>query len=318
MAPVLTEEKQNEKAVAIPLPRHSIAKAGRDIFSIRKDLTVVMVPFERHSIFPRAIEELYHRVGVPFNLIVVEAGAPDSVRELLEKKQQQHSNLTVLYAPGPLSAGAAFNLALPHIKTPYAFFMDNETRVPDEALVSLMKDARDKNADVIFPQSSLVERKLYSLTGKEETEEFVAAPGIRFCAMVRTESLSRIGRFDESMVSFHAGLDWMLQCRKSGVVVASSPAGMECRPDGRLEAIDEPLYNRIWSRKRIAESEKHFEAKWKRHPGEDGYRHWIARKMALTQEGNELIQRIRRMRRAGTSLPLHLKKRVVGALRNTI
>ncbi|HLD49816.1 MAG TPA: glycosyltransferase, partial [bacterium] len=123
------------------LPECTLGRAGHDLFSSRKDLTVIMVPFERFSPFAKAVDDLYKTMDVPFNLIVIEGNAPESVRASLEKCQRKHKNITIIYSNHQTSIGAAINLAVPHLKTKYAFIIDNDVRIPRGAMSSLLRGA---------------------------------------------------------------------------------------------------------------------------------------------------------------------------------
>ena len=85
------------------LPERSIGRSGGDLFSKPKQLTVILMPFERFSSFARAVDHLQRSIDVPFNLIIVEGNAPDSVRVSLEKRQRRYKNVTIIYSEHQVS-----------------------------------------------------------------------------------------------------------------------------------------------------------------------------------------------------------------------
>src|SRR5687767_12986000 len=89
-------------------------------------IAVVMIPYERYSTFSDAVESLYQSADHPFHLIVVEGNAPDSVRSSLESYKKKYKNLDIIYTNHVPTVGEAMNLAVAHVKSPYAFFMPND------------------------------------------------------------------------------------------------------------------------------------------------------------------------------------------------
>src|SRR3989338_3679305 len=122
--------------------------------SSQERVTIVMVPYEQYSSFPRAIDSIYQHTDYPFELIVVEGNAPNSVKTAIERRTQYRKNAKIIYTNHSPLAGEARNLARPHIRTSRVFFMDNDVRVTACWLSNMGKLSDANNASMVCPAIS--------------------------------------------------------------------------------------------------------------------------------------------------------------------
>lgn len=258
------------------LPETTLGKAGRDLFSKGKELTVVMFPYESYSAFPKAIHNLRKVLKVPFNLIVIEGNAPDSARRQLEECETRYGNITILYSPRYLSAGEVINLARPHIRTSFAFFMDNEICIKPETIERLLQNARDKKADIVFPKNSLIPRQF-----KTPQQNLIGfdAPGLRLSFLISSKGLTKLLKFDEQTNLYTVGMDLMLQIQaKELKTVTSLDVWLESFPEHSIKSSDREFYQHQWDLKRHRDGINHFEQKWSLEIKDGVYQRWFESK----------------------------------------
>ena len=267
----------------IQLPERTIGRSGRDLFLSHKDVTIIMAPYDRHTVFPKAVDELYRNISIPFNLIVVEGNSPEEIRLELEKRQRQHGNMTIIYTNHYPSLGNAFNLALPHFKTPYALCMDNEVRLPAGTVESMIKTAQDRQAPVIYPQNSMITRRVQVLgAAGEKMTRTIQTFGLRPCFLLAQEVVNGMEKlFEDPSCPYTAGVDLTHKLGLKGLeAVEDRNAKVEMRVEGVLNSLDAPFYRSQWNRERFAAALEHLEKRWKIVLAEDPvYDAWIERKM---------------------------------------
>ncbi len=269
-------------AQVIPMPERSIGRSGRDLFLSHKDITIVMVPYELHSIFPKAVDELYRNTQIPFNLILVEGNAPEAVRVQLERRQRQHGNMTIIYTNHCPALANAYNLALPHIKTRYALFLDNEARLTKGSLESMMAAADEFHASVIYPQDSMMPRRIHTYRAEDQIVETVETFGLRPCFLISQDGLHGSGKlFDETSSPYTIGVDLAYKMRSRGLVMKEQKgAKIEMRLTGPVQAMDLPIFRVQWSRERYFQSMEQIEKKWGIHiENNAAYDSWLQGKM---------------------------------------
>lgn len=272
----------------ITLPERSIGRAGCDLFLSQKDITIIMVPYERYSVFPKAVDDLYRTIQTPFNLIVVEGNAPEDVRIKLEKRQAQHANMTIIYTNHCPALANAFNLALPHCKTPFMLFMDNEVRLTQETLEKMLDAAQQNQAAVICPQDSLMERQIHAMKGNgRETRAAVNTFGLKPCFLLAQEVLQGMGKlFDEGSSPYTVGVDFIYKLQSKGFKVQElEGAKIENRSETPLRLSDYPLFRTQWNRERLLQSFEQLEKRWGVRLAEDPvYGAWLHQKVEKSEQ----------------------------------
>lgn len=240
------------------LPEQTLGRSEGDLFSNPKDLTVIMVPFERFSPFAKAVDDLYKTIDVPFNLIVVEGNAPESVRASLEKCQRKHKNITIIYSSHQTSVGAAINLAVPHLKTKYAFIIDNDVRIPRGAMSRLLKNAADNDYGIVCPQNYVVLSR-----GEKVENAKVQSLGMRTCLLISRDIILRLGKFDETMTPFTMEIDIRMSAEELGIPIwRETSTQIELESEKFLWPEDASLHSFQWNETRIFDSLKGLEKKW--------------------------------------------------------
>jgi cellulose synthase/poly-beta-1,6-N-acetylglucosamine synthase-like glycosyltransferase len=166
-------------------------------------LSVVIPAYHAENIIFNALNSLNKSTVLPINTIVVEDGVFDDLQTHLCDK----SEITLITKLANAGAAAARNTGLAAIQSKFVFFLDADDYVDEELFESLAQVLDSSNADVAFgpwrfvydnvPLSSI------NIPILKSNEEFIARwmhnecfPPC--CVMWRTESLRRIGGWNES------------------------------------------------------------------------------------------------------------------------
>ena len=126
---------------------------GIETFSCSEAVTVVVQPRERFSNAVAALQCLIQNTDSlrsPFSLIYVDAGSPQHVSKKIQQIASKY-DWTLLRVPFFLTQHEAKNLALAHIRTRYAVFIDNDVMVPEGWLEKLFKCCLDTGAWAVLP-----------------------------------------------------------------------------------------------------------------------------------------------------------------------
>jgi len=287
------------------LPERCIGRTGLDCFSSRKDLTVIMVPFERFSCFAKAVDDLYDSIDVPFNLIVVEGHAPESVRHSLEKRQRKHKNITIIYSDRHISAGAAVNLASPHLNTRFAFLMDDEMRITPDSMSKLLQNAREKKAGIICPSNYILPQPTDATWGNQ------GAHDSHTCFLITVDALQKLGKLDESMTPCTAGIDIRMAADSAGIAIANEMSACISRDtESLIMPMDAELHSFQWNSERVHSSIERLGKKWGVCLQEKDYFHWLEGKKRTLRESKSamffltwLYSKLKRMSYEETVLP---------------
>lgn len=257
------------------LPESTLGRAGYDLFSSRKDLTVIMIPFERFSPFAKAVDELYKTIDVPFNLIVIEGNAPESVRASLEKRRRKHKNISIIYSNYQTSVGAAINLAAPHLKTKYAFIIDNDVRMPSGAMSGLLRRAVENQFGIVSPQNYVVRSSWTNGGNKRDVQSL----GVRTCLLISKEAILKLGKLDEKTTPFTTGIDIRMIAEEMGISICNDTSTrIQLDTENFLWPMDASLHSFQWSEERAFDSLRGLEKKWGIHLRMQDYVAWLKSK----------------------------------------
>ena len=240
-------------------------------------VTIVMVPYEQYSTFPKAVDTLYENTHYSFSLIVIEGSAPDSIRSALEKRKKHHKDIKIIYTNHLPLAGEARNLALPHIKTNWVFFMDNDVRVTPRWLPSLVHTAKETKAEIICPAILNTQNPIYTLHSTDMLQE---SSDINLHGFLITKNaLNLLGEFDENASSFTLGLDLSLKAKAKNI---------EIRKDAKIclkrdfvfsgKPQDMKLFHRQWDLDYHKRSLVSLKQKWNIELDERKYLDWLQNK----------------------------------------
>lgn len=271
------------------LPERCIGRTGSDFFSSHKDLTVIMIPFERFSCFAKAVDDLYKSIDVPFNLIVVEGNAPESVRHALERRQKKYKNITIIYSERHISTGAAINLAVPHLNTQYAFLMDDEMRIPPYTMSKLLQCARENNYGIVCPQNYVLPKPL----SMDFENENISIQGldVHTCFLITQAALQKLGKLDESMTPCTAGIDIRLAADLAGISITSEmSAFIGCDREDLIMPMDAELHSFQWNPDRVYHSIEKLTQKWGINFQKKSYSKWLdVKKRALRNSKSRMF-----------------------------
>jgi GT2 family glycosyltransferase len=256
------------------------------------DVTIAVVPRERFSKSAAALENLLARTPPPFELIYVDGGSPPKVAEFLRRKAAERG-FRLIRTERYLTPNEARNLALPHVKTRYVVFMDNDVFVEDGWLAPLVECAEETGAWVVGPLSfegEPEEQRIHLVGGRMavveqngkrriETEHFlshrrladVSEPLVRkpcdfaefHLCLVRRAAFDATGPLDERLMSSREHLDFCLLVKRAGGTVWVEPRSRNTyMTPPPLDWTDLPFFLRRWSEARNEISFRHFCEKW--------------------------------------------------------
>lgn len=112
--------------------------------------TVAFVPREQFSTTQRCLERLLRSTPAPYELVCIDGGSPPEVRDYLERMALER-DFTLVRTSRYLTPNQARNLALPHVRTPYVVFVDNDVLVTENWLQPLVDCAEQTGAWVVGP-----------------------------------------------------------------------------------------------------------------------------------------------------------------------
>ncbi|MEL6222702.1 MAG: glycosyltransferase [Cyanobacteria bacterium J06627_8] len=259
-------------------------------------VTIVVSPRERFSYARESLESIYAHTSVPFHLIYVDGGSPQSVQAYLET-QSKERGFQLIRTDYYLAPNQARNLGLSYVKTPYVLFIDNDVAVTPGWCDRLLQCAEETNATVVCPLTCIgkplhqtihlaggearlvleiigdqsrykVHEKHYFVNRQvAEVKDKLHRRQCEFaefhCMFVRTDIFQRTGLLDEKLLSTREHIDFCL-------TVAQSNGTIFCEPSSVVTYVPEVLYRWAdlsyfmlrWSDAWEEKSLKHFRKKW--------------------------------------------------------
>ena len=242
--------------------------------SSKERATIVMVPYEQYSTFPRAVDALYHHTDHPFNLIVVEGNAPDAIKSALEKRTQFHKNIKIIYTNHQPLAGEAYNLARPHLRTSWTFFMHNDLRVTTGWLSKLIESAKARNAEIVCPAIEGAEDPAHT-PDMDHVLQSISGINMRGF-LISKKALEKLGGFEENISAFMNGLDLSLKAKNHGFLTfIDTDTVLKRNFPPSNKSSDLPLFNSQWDKELAKKSFGYFREKWNLDLDEKSYLHWL-------------------------------------------
>jgi GT2 family glycosyltransferase len=260
-------------------------------------ITIVVSPRERFSHTRPSLESLYAYTSVPFELIYVDGGSPKSVQTYLQT-QAEVKNFQLIRTEHYLAPNQARNLAIPHIKTAYVLFIDNDVEVSPGWLEDLLTCAQETDATVVCPLTCIGSplHQTIHLAGGEarilvETHEdgstqrkvhekhyFVNRPVAEVadrlqrqqcefaefhCMLVKTSIFAQIGLLDEQLLSTREHIDFCMSVTLAGGSIFCEPASVVTYvPELPWNWADISYFLLRWSDAWEVASLQHFCEKW--------------------------------------------------------
>lgn len=255
-------------------------------------VTLVIVPRERFSVTERSLKNVYEYTTYPFELVYVSGGTTNRFKSYLENESRRR-HFKFIHTDRYLSPNQARNLALPHVKSKYVVFLENDVLVTPGWLEALVGCAEETGAWVVGPLYLLGELELQTIhmaggtlnmmehQGKRilhDEHRFVDTPiseltaplergtcdYVEFhCMLVRTDVFERLGPLDEKLLSIHEHIDLAMAVSRSGGAVYVEPnAKATYIPPPPGEWFDLPYIMIRWGDAWNLSSVGHFKEKW--------------------------------------------------------
>lgn len=258
-------------------------------------VTIVVSPRERFSHTQQTLESLYTHTQIPFELVYVDGASPKEIQTYL-LQQAQKKGFILVRSDRFLSPNQARNLALPHVKTPYVLFIDNDVVVTPGWLEKLLTCATETQATIVCPLTCIGEpiHQTIHLAGGEariilevkgdrtrrkvhEKHYFVNRPVAEVqhrlkrqqcefaefhCMLVKTAIFEKIGPLDEKLLSTREHIDFCMSVTQRGGTVYCEPDSVVTYVTGTLQWTDLPFFFLRWSDAWDVISLDHFREKW--------------------------------------------------------
>lgn len=259
-------------------------------------VTIIVSPRERFSFTQANLESIYEHTPMPFSLIYVDGGSPTHIQSYLAT-QACLKNFQLIRTEQYLSPNQARNLAIPHVKTEYVVFIDNDVMVGPQWLDYLVQCAEEERATVVCPLTCIGKNlnETIHLAGgeariiEETTEEdihrkvhekhyFVNRPVVEVqdqlqrqqcefaefhCMLVRRQIFDHIGLLDEALLSTREHIDFCLNVTQAGGTIFCEPDSVVTYvPELPLNWADVSFFLLRWSDEWEVSSLEHFSQKW--------------------------------------------------------
>ncbi len=253
-------------------------------------ITIVMIPFDQYSIFPKAVRDLMHSTHQPFELVIIEGNAPHQVRLDLEAIKHKHKNIKIIYSNHRPRMAEAFNLAMPHIRTEYAFFMHNDVRVKGGWLDTLMTFALSHPA-VICPKIEVLHKDKYldpyigyPATFSPAVYEYDPSSINMHAFLMDKKTRQLIEAFDEKIGTALVGIELTEFMKQNSIEIKQAPILLHYEPPTLSKGQDLALFTNQWKETHTQETLSHLQKKWNVAIPIKMYTHWLGRKKALSEK----------------------------------
>lgn len=259
-------------------------------------ITIVVSPRERFSHTQPSLESIYAHTHIPFHLIYVDGGSPNSIRQYLQEQSQQRG-FDLIRTEHYLSPNQARNLALTQVKTDYVLFIDNDVEVSPGWLEPLLDCAEATQATAVCPLTCIgqpLHQKIHLAGGEARIVLEVNGDTIRrrvhekhyfvnrlvadvrdrlqrrqcefaefHCMLVRTSIFAQVGGLDEALLCTREHIDFCLNVTQSGGTIYCEPASVVTYvPDVVFRWSDLSYFMLRWSDDWEIRSLQHFRKKW--------------------------------------------------------
>ena len=217
--------------------------------------TIVVSPREQFSKARRSLESILAHTDPGVPIVYVDGHSPRGIAKYIDEAAERR-DIEVLRTPHFLSENQARNLALPHVRTKYGVFVDNDVAVTPGWLETLVGCAEETGAAAVGPLYLLGEasegivhmagaqlRVVEDAQGRHLRErhrfsnallEQVRSQLVRervdmmefHCLLVRMDVFDRIGPFDERLISVLDHVDFCLSLAAAGEAIFIEPAAI--------------------------------------------------------------------------------------------
>jgi GT2 family glycosyltransferase len=238
--------------------------------------TIAFVFRERLSSTILCLQHLLDTTPGPYELICVDAGAPESISASLRQLASRHG-FTLIRSEDYLSPNQSRNLALQHVRTRYVVFVDNDVTVGQDWLDPLVRCAEETDAWLVAPlymESLKGELKVHMFGGVIRVRNEEGRPAylekhnlqkvfldgksqlvrqttdlIEFhTLLMNMDTYRSLGPLDEKLLNVAEHSDLCLAVKNAGKQIYLEPSSVITYqiPD-RLDAIDREYFALRWS-----------------------------------------------------------------------
>ncbi len=254
------------------------------------EVTIVVVPRERFSLTEKCLETIEARTPEAHHLIVIDGKSPGQVSRMLKAWEAAHENCRVLRTKRFLYPYEAKNIALEHLKTEWAVFVDSDVMVGPRWLTHLLEAAHAMGGNVVHPLY-LVEQegklRIHMTDGKIHERESGGRTHVHpvmghafqhvgeardltrkesdflefHCFMIRRSLLERLGPFDPYTLA--EDMHFSFRLRQLNEKIIFEPRSVITYVAGPPFAWDDLPYFRFrWDLERGRESVTHMRRLW--------------------------------------------------------
>lgn len=251
--------------------------------------TIVVAVRDRFSTTESCLEVLLADTALPFDLIFVCGGAPESVERNLRNRFA--GKATLIFKPNFLNPAEARNIGLGESKTRLAVLMDNDVYVRPGWLEPLIECQRKTNAAMVVPIILEYGREIHTAgndfyithengrtyahkelryhgmvigDGSTNLKRWATDYGELHCQLVDVPTALRLGVYDENIQEVgecDSGLAW----QKAGCSMWFEPKSIvnyELPSPGSIKAEDVKLFVWRWDMREILKGYQYFYQKW--------------------------------------------------------
>jgi GT2 family glycosyltransferase len=241
-----------------------------------RSTSIIVVPRERFSLAPAALDRLLELTPPGYELIYIDGGSPPHIAEALRQRADRHG-FPLVRLERMLSPNHARNVGLQIAERPYVVFLDNDTLVSPDWLRPLVDCAAQTGAGVVGPlylegpfEDDVVHMaggswQISARAGKRWiTAEHVATRQSRsavavltrhpvdfvefHCVLVQRALLARLGPFDERIRGTADHIDLALAAHDAGGVYLEPASLVSYMPSAELDLFDLSFFTLRWSR----------------------------------------------------------------------
>jgi glycosyltransferase involved in cell wall biosynthesis len=217
--------------------------------------TIVITPREQFSKARCSLESILQCTEPSVPILYVDANSPPPVAHCI-REQAARRGFTVLHTGRYLCANEARNIALPHVRSKYVAFVDNDVSVTPGWLEKLVACAEETGAWAVGPLYFIDDpaKQIIHMAGGElkiveergarrlhERHRFSNVPlgNVRehlvrqrtdivefHCMLVRKDVFDRTGMLDEELLSFLDHVDFCLAIAQAGGSVFIEPSAI--------------------------------------------------------------------------------------------
>ncbi len=250
--------------------------------------TIVVVPREQFSLAPMSYTSLC-KTAPGYPIIYIDGHSPRSWARQLDALAAD-GKIQLIRTDFLISQHEAYNLAIPHLRTKYVIFVDNDVIFSPGWADNLVACAEETGGDVVMPlveqkesggdwhihmcggdcgveeqEGRLWFREVHPLHGQARADLKRCQTGLieYHTFLVRCETLQKTGPFDEAYWPTMDHTDFSLMIRAAGGTLWVEPSSLvRYVLPSHLKAGDLGFYMTRWSDALVEANQRHFSEKW--------------------------------------------------------